>query len=70
MPQGYMHLLNEMKVRKIKVKDMQEFLGINRQALSYKLHGKRNARFSVEQAISIKKEFFPDSTVEELFSKE
>ena len=70
MFQEYTRLLNEMKARGIKNKDIQELLDINRQALSFKLHGRRNARFTVEQAMLIKEKFFPDISVEELFSKE
>ena len=70
MPQEYTRLLGEMKARGVKVKQIQELLGVNRQALSFKLHGKRNARFTVEQAICIKEKFFSDIPVEELFSRE
>jgi hypothetical protein len=37
--------------------------------LAFKLSGRRNARFTVEQAIQIKERFFPDMSVEELFKK-
>ena len=65
----YVRLNEEIRRRRIKCKDIQELLGINKQALSCKLHGRRNARFSVEQAIAVKEVFFPDLTVEELFKK-
>jgi hypothetical protein len=65
----YTRLIEEIKSRGIKCKDIQELLNINKQALSCKLHGRRNARFSVEQAIAVKEMFFPDMTVEELFKK-
>lgn len=66
----YTRLLAEMKTHGVKAKDLSELLGINRQALSFKLHGKRNARFSVEQAICIKEKFFSDIPIEILFSRE
>lgn len=37
--------------------------------LSVKLHGRRNASFSLEQAIAIQQKFFPDVPIEELFKR-
>ena len=66
---GYSRLLIEIKNRGVRKKDIASYLGINRQALAFKLSGRRNARFTVEQAIQIKERFFPDMSVEELFKK-
>ena len=66
---GYPRLLREIGKRNIRQSELQQALNINRQALSMKLHGKRNAKFSVEQAITVKKQFFPDIPIEELFER-
>lgn len=65
----YPYLVAEIKKRDIKNKDIAACLGINRQALHFKLSDKTNGKFSVEQAIQIKQAFFPDMSVEELFKK-
>ena len=65
----YPYLVAEIKKRDIKIKDIAAHLGINRQALHFKMSGNRNGKFSVEQAIQVKQAFFPDMTVEELFKK-
>ena len=69
MSEGYERLNEEIEKRGIKQKQMLDLLGINRQSLYFKLTGKRGARFTVEQAIIIKENLFPDVPIEELFRK-
>lgn len=65
----YTRLLNEIGAREIKHKAIQKALGISKCSLSVKLHGKRNANFTLAQAIIIHEKFFPDIPIEELFKK-
>lgn len=69
MKTKYPTLIVKSKSKGIKNKDIAACLGINRQALHFKLSDKTNGKFSVEQAIQIKQAFFPDMSVEELFKK-
>lgn len=69
MSEKYERLNEEIEKRGIKQKQLTDLLGINRQALYCKLNGKRGARFTVEQAIMIKENLFPDMPVEVLFGK-
>lgn len=65
----YTRLLEEISKREIKHKAIQKELGIAKCTLSVKLHGSRNANFSLEQAIAIQQKFFPDVPIEELFKR-
>ena len=65
----YTHLLAEISKREIKHKAIQKELGITKCTLSVKLHGKRNANFTLEQAITIQQKFFPDVPIEKLFKR-
>ena len=65
----YTRLLEEISKREIKHKAIQKELGITKCTLSVKLHGKRNASFTLEQAIAIQQKFFHDVTIEELFKR-
>ena len=47
---------------------MREFLDIEQSSFVLKLNGAR--RFSLEEAIRLQEEFFPDVTVNELFRHE
>lgn len=69
MDKAYTRLLEEIGKREIKHKAIQKELGIKKCTLSVKMHGKRNASFTLEQAIIIKKKFFPDIPIEELFKR-
>lgn len=69
MDKAYTRLLEEISKREIKHKAIQKELGITKCTLSVKLHGKRNASFTLEQAVVIKKKFFPDIPIEELFKR-
>lgn len=69
MDKPYARLLEEISKREIKHKAIQKELGIAKCTLSVKLHGKRNASFSLEQAIAIQQKFFPDVPIEELFKR-
>lgn len=65
----YTRLLSEIDKREIKHKAIQKALGIKASTLSVKMHGRRNANFSLEQAITIHEKFFPDIPIEELFKR-
>lgn len=69
MSEKYERLNEEIEKRGIKQKQLIDLLDINRQSLYCKLNGKRNARFTVEQAIIIKQNLFPDIPIEVLFGK-
>jgi len=69
LDKAYTRLLEEISKREIKHKAIQKELGITKCTLSVKLHGKRNASFTLEQAVVIKKKFFPDIPIEELFKR-
>lgn len=69
MSEEYFGLLNEIKKREIKHKAIQQELKISKAMFSRKIHGSRNARFSVDEAIRIQAKFFPDLHVEELFKR-
>lgn len=69
MDKPYARLLEEISKREIKRKAIRKELGITKCTLSVKLHGRRNASFSLEQAIAIQQKFFPDVPIEELFKR-
>lgn len=69
MDKPYTRLLEEISRREIKHKAIQNALGLKKCTLSVKLHGKRNSAFSLEQAIIIHNEFFPDIPIEVLFKR-
>ena len=66
---GYTRLIEEMENRKVTRKDIESLIGVNRVALSRKLHCRRGARFSLEQAIMIQRAYFSDIPIEVLFTK-
>ena len=53
MDKPYARLLEEISKREIKHKAIRKELGITKCTLSVKLHGRRNASFSLEQEIAI-----------------
>ena len=64
----YPVLEHEIILRNITKKEMREFLDIEQSSFVLKLNGAR--RFSLEEAIRLQEEFFPDVTVNELFRHE
>ena len=61
----YPVLEHEIILRNITKKEMREFLDIEQSCFVLKLNGAR--MFSLEEAIRLQEEFFPDVTVNELF---
>lgn len=61
----YRAILSEIKKRKLKHKDIQEYLGVTKAMLSRKLHGRSGIR--LDEAVKIRDNFFPDMTIDELF---
>lgn len=61
----YMNLQAEMLRRNIKREDLAKFLGIRASSISNKINGKHYFKFN--EAMEIKKEFFPELTLDYLF---
>lgn len=64
---GYLNLKAEMAKRSVTIESISKTLNLHRNSVSNKLNGKNN--FTIEEAFSIKKKFFPDISLEYLFSK-
>lgn len=64
----YPVLESEIILRNITKKEMREFLGVEQSTFVTKLNGTR--RFSLDEAIRLQEEFFPDTSVNELFRHE
>lgn len=65
---GYLNLKGEMAKRNVSIENIAELLGIHRNSVANKVSGK--SRFSVDEAFSIQKTFFPDMEVQNLFATE
>ena len=63
---GYLNLRGEMAKRNVSIENIAELLGIHRNSVANKVSGK--SRFSVDEAFSIQKTFFPDMEVQNLFA--
>lgn len=63
----YPNLVAEMAKRKVKRSDLATALNVHRNAIYYKLE---KGSFSIEEAELIHSEFFPGSSMKELFKKE
>jgi len=64
---SYPYLVGEMAKRSITKQSVASLLGLHRNAVSYKL---KKGSFSIEEAETVQKEFFPDVPLCELFKKE
>lgn len=64
----YVNLVVAMKLRKITIENIAEYLGLHRNSVSNKLKGE--SKFTIEEAFKIHKRFFPEMDIEELFKKE
>ena len=64
----YLFLKGEMAKRNISFESISELLGIHRNSVANKIN--KNSSFSVEEAEAIRKKYFPDIELEELFAKE
>lgn len=63
----YGNLIVAMKLRRITIEDIAEFLGLHRNSVSNKING--SSKFTIEEAFEIHKKFFRDMNMEELFTK-
>lgn len=61
----YPTLVAEMAKRRIKKKDICELLGISQKTLWNKIEG--HSDFTLEEAKLVRKTYFDDMTIEELF---
>lgn len=64
---AFENLRVEMARKQITIKEMSEFLGISRDTLANKLARKR--QLNLDEALSLAKYFFPNSTLDYLFSE-
>ncbi|MBQ6686448.1 MAG: XRE family transcriptional regulator [Firmicutes bacterium] len=62
---NYPTLVAEMAKRRIKKKDICELLGISQKTLWNKIEG--HSEFTLEEAKLVRKTYFDDMTIEELF---
>lgn len=63
----YGNLYIEMKKKDVSQADISKRLGITSRAMSNKIRGKTD--FTTSEMFTIKNEFFPDKTLEYLFTK-
>ena len=63
----YGNLLIEMKKRKVTQAEIAEALNISRRSVFNKVSG--NIEFSMSEALTIKRTFFNDKTIEYLFEQ-
>lgn len=63
----YGNLIVAMKLKKVTIEDIAEYLRIHRNSVSNKING--NSKFTIEEAFGIHKKFFQDMNMEELFTK-
>ena len=59
------NLLGEMAKSKVTIREVADFLGMHRNGISNRIYGRTN--FTLDEAISIKRKFFPDKSIEWLF---
>lgn len=64
---AYKNLIAEMAKKKVKRADLADALNLHRNAIYYKLE---KGSFSIEEAECIHSEFFPESSMKELFKRE
>lgn len=64
----YENLIKEMAVNKVSIESIANLLNKHRNTISGKLNG-TGGKFSIEESFAIKKEFFPNCTLEYLFKE-
>lgn len=62
------NLKGEMAKKGITIEKMSRLLGIHRNSTANKLNG--DSSFTIEEAIKVQKEYFPELSLEYLFKKE
>lgn len=65
---GYLNLKGEMAKRNVTIESIAELLGIHRNSVANKVNGR--SRFSIDEAFSVQKAFFPDLEAQYLFATE
>lgn len=66
----YINLIKEMKAKKITFTQVADLLGCQLNTVSDKADGTVKSGFSIDEAILIKKVFFPEYDIEYLFKRE
>ena len=66
----YSNLINAMKMKKITFTQVAELLGCQLNTVSEKTDGTVKSGFSIDEALQIKKIFFPEYDVEYLFKRD
>lgn len=64
----YSNLVGELAKKKITNTSIARLLNIHLNSVSNKLHG--DSSFTVDEAIKIRDEYFPDADLSELFQKD
>ncbi len=64
----YLNLKGEMAKKNITIEDISKLLNMHRNSIAKKINGPSS--FSIEEAFAIKKEFFPNCDMKELFKTE
>lgn len=62
------NLRGEMAKRKISIEMISELIGVHRNSVANKLNG--DSAFSIEQAMLIQENFFPDLELKYLFGRD
>lgn len=62
---SYLNLKGEMAKKNITIENIAKLLNMHRNTIAKKINGPSS--FSIEEAFAIKKEFFPDCDMKNLF---
>lgn len=65
----YKNLMKEMAANKVSIESIANKLDKHRNTISGKLNG-TGGKFSIEESFKIKKQFFPNCTLEYLFKED
>lgn len=66
----YANLLISMKCKKVTLKQIAELLGCRQATISDKVNGITEGGFYFDEALKIKKVFFPEQDFEHLFTRD
>lgn len=62
-----LNLIGEMAKRKVSKEDLSKLLGIHWNSVANKING--SSSFTVDEAVRIRDEYFPEWKIEDLFQK-
>lgn len=65
---AYLNLKAEMARKNVTIEEISDLLKIHRNSVSNKLNGK--SKFSIDEAFSVQRAFFPDMETQYLFATE